>query len=196
MLTIQAYQRLGAATVISGFLLVVGCRSASLNSSPVVTPTPGSAGGPSFYRSYEKSAKPYDDGDSDQYESPQPDPPSVLPAPGYSEPSSPPTPSAKKSRWNLNNAGLKFPTFSRPNTDVRQTGVNSSSVTSKKSVKSLPTVPKAEPSDLEEEVVSSRFTPTVIPPKLSSKVLPMATPSTPSSQASIGDMPLLLPPGH
>ena len=190
MLTIQACQRLGAATVISGLMLVVGCRSASVNSSPVTTPVPGSAGGLPFYRSYEKPARPYDDVDSDQYQSPEPDPPSVLPAPGYSEPSAPPTPSAKKSRWNLNNAGLKFPSFSRPNKEVRQTGVNSERAASKKSAKSSTATPKGQPvEEEEEEVVHSRFSPEVIPPKLSSKVLPIAPPSA-------GDMPLLLPPGN
>ena len=195
MLNIQSCLRLGAATVFSGLLLVVGCRSASVNSSRVVTPAPGSANGPSFYRSFEKTARPYDDEDGDQYQSPQPDPPSVLPAPGYSEPSSPP-PSAKKSRWNLNNAGLKFPSFSRPNDDVRQTGVKSSSTTLNKSLKSVFTAPNAEPADVEEEVVSSRFAPSVTTPKLSSTVMPIAPPSKTSSQASAGDMPLLLPPAN
>ena len=187
MLTIQACQRLGAATVISGLMLVVGCRSASVNSSPVATPVPRSVGGLPFYRSYEKPARPYDDVNSDQYQSPEPDPPSVLPAPGYSEP---PTPSAKKSRWNLNNAGLKFPSFSLPNKEVRQTGVNSERAVSKKSAKSSPATSNGQPvEEEEEEVVHSRFTPEVIPPKLSSKVLPIAP-------RSAGDMPLLLPPGN
>ena len=193
MLSIQACQRLGAATVISGLLLVVGCRSSSVYSS---APVPGSAGGPSFYRSYEKSARPYDDLDSDQSQPPEPDPPSVLPAPGYSEPSSPPTPSAKKSRWNLNNAGLKFPSFTRPNNEVRQTGVISDRAFPKTVTRKPSAAPKSQPVEVEEEVVQSRSTPSVNIPKLSSKVVPFATPSTSSADASAGEMPLLLPPGH
>ena len=193
MLSIQACQRLGAATVISGLLLVVGCRSSSVYSS---APVPGSAGGPSFYRSYEKSARPYDDLDSDQSQPPEPDPPSVLPAPGYSEPSSPPTPSAKKSRWNLNNAGLKFPSFTRPNNEVHQTGANSERAVSKSILKSVPTTPKTQPVEVEEEVVQPRSTSRANIPKLSSKVLPFATPSSSSPDASVGDMPLLLPPSN
>lgn len=193
MLSIQACQRLGAAAVISGLLVVVGCRSASVYSPAQV---PGSAGGPSFYRSYEKSTRPYDDLNSDQSQPPEPDPPSVLPAPGYSEPSTPPTPSAKKSRWNLNNAGLKLPSFSRPNSEVRQTGVVSERAVPKSVAKSVRTAPKSQPVEVEEEVVQSRSTPSVNIPKLSSKPVPFATPSTSSPDASAGEMPLLLPPGH
>ena len=193
MLTIQACQRLGAATVISGLLFVVGCRSASVNRFPTV---PGWTGGPSFYRSYEKPAQPYDDQNSDQSTAPEPDPPSELPAPGYSEPSSPPTPSAKKSRWNLNNAGLKFPSFTRPNNEVHQTGANSERAVSKSILKSVPTTPKTQPVEVEEEVVQPRSTSRANIPKLSSKVLPFATPSSSSPDASVGDMPLLLPPSN
>ena len=193
MLTIQDCQRFGAATVISGLLLVVGCRSASVYSS---APVPGSAGGKPFYRSYEQSARPYDDLNSDQSQPPEPDPPSVLPAPGYSEPSSPPTPSAKKSRWNLNTAGLKFPSFTRPNNDVRQTGDISERTMPKTIAKTVPTTPKTRSVEVEEEVVQSRSTSGANIPKLSSKVMPFSRPSTSSTDTSAGDMPLLLPPGH
>ena len=194
MLTNQAGQRLSAATVVAGLLLVAGCRSASVNSLPA--PYPGSAGGPAFYRSYEKPGRAYDDLNSDQYQSPQPDPPSVLPAPGSSDPSIPPTPSAKKSRWNLNNAGVKFPSLVRPNSDVRQTGNNSERIVHKVNAKSEPSVPKKEPVVVEEEVVQSRLAPRVNPPKLSSKAVPFPSSPPSSSEASTGEMPLLLPPGH
>ncbi len=193
MLTIQACQRLGAATVISGLLLVVGCRSASVYSS---APVPGSAGGLPFYRSYDKSARTYDDQDSDQGQPPEPDPPSVLPAPGYSEPSAPPTPSAKKSRWNLNNAGLKFPSFTRSNNEVRQTGVVSERAAPKTVASAVPAAPKTRRVEIEDEVVQSRSTPSVNLPKLSSKAVPFSAPSTSSAETSAGEMPLLLPPGH
>ncbi|MEI8017821.1 MAG: hypothetical protein WCH39_06435, partial [Schlesneria sp.] len=134
---------------------------------------------------------------SDQSTAPEPDPPSELPAPGYSEPSSPPTPSAKKSRWNLNNAGLKFPSFTRPNNEVRQTGANSERTVSKTNINSVPTTPKTYPVEAQEEVVQPRSTSRANIPKLSSTVLPFATPhSSSSSDASVGDMPLLLPPGN
>jgi hypothetical protein len=190
MITFQACFRSGIAIGISGLLFVVGCRSASVNTS---RPIPGMSGGPSYYRSYGKPAPSYDDQDAEQSQPPSPEPPSVLPAPGYSEP---PTPSAKKSRWNLNNAGLKFPSFTRMNSEVRQTGVNSERTVPKTIDKSESAAPKSQTAEVEEEVVQSRSTSRMNTPKLSSKVLPFSAPSTSSPDGSVGEMPLLLPPGH
>lgn len=102
------------ASFITSLILVTGCRSASVNSHDGASTSKGSWGVP-FYRSFERSPRPYDDVESPSLE---PIPPNAIPpVPGYSEPTPPipPSPSAQKSRWKP-----KLPTFAQQN-QVKQT---------------------------------------------------------------------------
>ena len=159
MVTLFNAQRLCAVAVVT--LLLCGCRSASVTSSSGVGRVPAGIGGNSYARPYGKAGQPYDEEyRSFQSPSPLPDPTGIAPVPGYSEPEDtpvPPTPSAKKSRWNLVPPGLK-PSLSRSQGDVHQTGVDSERGFSKKTPKSGSLNRSAEMNTprLSEETVGSR----------------------------------------
>jgi hypothetical protein len=140
---------------VIAIMLVCGCRSASTTSSTGINRVPYGVNRPAYTRSYGSPQQPYDDDPSMPSQDPQPDPPSIVPAPGYAEPEdTPPVPSAKKSRWNLVPSGLKFPSMSRSNNDIHQTGINSDRSLSKKTVK--PNLSSA----MTEQTVTSRYSDT------------------------------------
>ena len=146
-------QRIGTTVVLTGVLLVTGCHSASVN------PAPASGGTPPFFRSYDRTPRSYDDSnDSYQSPSPEPMPPAILPAPGYSEPNVPPSPSAKKSRWNPVPSGFKFQS-KRQNSDVHQTGAKIDRGFSSTLGKERSVAPYLhdQSHDFVEETVQSRF---------------------------------------
>ena len=87
---------LASATVL---LLNSGCRSTSASTARSADSGLGTAPPAPFFRSYERSSRPYDD---DQLAMPPAPPMEVPPVPGYSEPEVPPTPTSQKRRrpWN------------------------------------------------------------------------------------------------
>ncbi|WP_010582551.1 hypothetical protein [Schlesneria paludicola] len=112
-------QRIAAmVSFVTSLILVSGCRSASVNSPDRASSSSGSWGAP-FYRSFERSPRPYDDVESPNLEPIPPD--AIPPVPGYSEPTPaiPPAPSAQKSRWKP-----KLPTFAQQS-QVNQTAAKS-----------------------------------------------------------------------
>ncbi len=153
-------QRVGTTAVLTGLLLSSGCRSASVNSNSGSSGLSSPISAPPFYRSFQQTYPSYDGNNGNhQTPLPQPEPPSVLPVPGYSEPELPPSPSAKKSRWNLVPSGFKFPSSARQNSDVRQSGTQSKREypTKLSTIKSRPDEANDSRDDVVEETVSSRF---------------------------------------
>lgn len=217
MVTLLNVHRFGATAVLTSLMLVTGCRTASVN------PASSSGGTPPFFRSFDRAPRSndYDDG-AYQSPSPEPMPPAILPAPGYSEPDVPPPPSAKKSRWNLAPSVFKFQSKTRQNSEVHQTGakVNRefSSILGKE--RSIAPLLHDQSGDLVEETVQSRFSAAPTGPALSSpasfesgmsnaarfrlkpQVSRDANPIPPSAplwnekagSTVTGEMPLLLPP--
>ena len=160
MVTSLLSQRVGTTAVLTGLLLSSGCRSASVNTNSGSSGVSSPISALPFYRSFQQTPPSYD-GNNGNHQSPlpQPEPPSVLPAPGYSEPELPPSPSAKKSRWNLVPSGFKFPSGTRPNSDVRQSGTRSDRgyPTKLSTIKSHSDGANDSRDDVVEETVSSRF---------------------------------------
>jgi len=159
-------QRFGAvASVVTTLLIASGCRSASVNSNSGLNSSPGVGPFAPFYRSFERSPQPVDENSSPS--GLEPVPPSVLPPPGYSEPEVPPeppippSPSAKKSKWNLIPSSFKFPSLTRQNNQINQTGSKSFDrpVREKRDeVASIATSVRDQDEDLKTETVSARVT--------------------------------------
>lgn len=216
MTSFSISQRLGAVlSVATSLLLASGCRSASVNST--ASPADGLGGPQPFYRSYERAPRPYDE----NYQPPSP-PPEILPVPGYSEPSLPPSPTTQKYRRSWLPAASK-PSNDQPNTDANQTETPARGTTSGLGTAvSIPPMPPAQTIGLRSEPVplevlappvSQEFPqpgPSINPSKTSSRARntvnswpnakatqsPRATApaAEQGSAAPTGEMPLLLPP--
>jgi len=140
-------------TVATGVLLATGCRSASVNAPSGPDPAYAPASPQPFYRSYERAPRPYDE----NYQPPSP-PPDILPVPGYSEPSVPPSPSTQKQRRSWFPAASR-PSNDPPNADVNQTGTNgmnrggSATPGTSESLPLIPPMPPAQTIGLQTEPV-------------------------------------------
>ena len=143
-------------------LLFCGCRSANRFSSFGVNRTPYGSG-PTLVRPYGRAPQSYDDNTpSGDGLTPQSEPSDILPAPAYSDPESPtsaPTPSAKKSKWNLIPSGNKISSSMRRNTDIDQTAVKSDRIaSSNRASKGSETSPaRSASSGVMVETVGSRY---------------------------------------
>ena len=207
-------------------LLFCGCRSANRFSSFGVNRTPYGSG-PTLVRPYGRAPQSYDDNTpSGDGLTPQSEPSDILPAPAYSDPESPtsaPTPSAKKSKWNLIPSGNKISSSMRRNTDIDQTAVKSDRIASSnrasKGSETTPILPAPSSDETFNEDASSSFSlkkSTVSAdsanspqsdwnrgsrarsgPALDPVAKPLPTPNQFNSPAMTSDaeMPLLLPPG-
>jgi hypothetical protein len=212
MVTLFDVQRLCAIAV--AVVIFCGCRSASVNSSAGVT-RPFANGWPSYSRPY-GSARPYqrnmpsDDSQNGSdsvpvYESPTPD--SDLSAPRPSDTPLPPSPEAKKSRWNLKAPSSKLSSTTRNNSQVNHTGSKSERESLKVAKGGrtaqqdefagqapeeivIPRTPPAAPRFSTRDVMSRRT------PSLDLIPRPLPTEDTNHGDASTNDMPLLLPPAN
>ena len=157
-----------------GILLVCGCRSTVSTSAAGVNRVPYGVNRPSYTRPYGGSQQIYDDNSLMPSDAPQSDPSSI-----------PPVPAAKKSRWNLVPSGLKFPSMSRSNSEISQTGVKSDRTSAKKYAKSsgAAKTSRLQSDEFEEQTVTSRHS------DFSNRR--SATPSLPSDAM---DSPIIPPP--
>ncbi len=180
------------ATVVTSLMIASGCRSAAVNSGSTNNGSAGSVGSPPFYRSFERSPRPYDD----SYDSPgSSNPPSILPVPGASESEVPPPPSAQRSKWDLIRSGFKMPSMSRQTNQVNQTAAKTTDQgLAQKSEKRGSLVPTSqeENNDLEEQVVLPRSSVKSQVANLAPPVS-METPASESNEIESDDIPVVTP---
>jgi hypothetical protein len=112
------------SAALSSLLMASGCHYDGRTSSSAGYNDYDPNSTPPFYRSFPQNQQ-YDG--YPQSPAPQQMTPSVLPTPGYSEPSDsiPPSPTTQRSKRTLFPAGLKFPGFNRQTNQVNQASTRS-----------------------------------------------------------------------